>query len=81
MMNVEEVREANINVVGDRRMQLLGELNERAISLEEVREAVNEMKSGKAPGVDGLPVERLKKGGMAVLERLVRLLNINLHVG
>ena len=41
----------------------------------EVREAVNEMKSGKAPGLDGFQVECLKKGGMAVLEWLVRLLN------
>ena len=29
---------------------MLGDLNERAISLEEVGEAVNEMKSGRAPG-------------------------------
>ena len=36
-------------------------------------EAVNEMRSGKAPGLDGFPVECLKKGGMAVLEWLVRL--------
>ena len=47
---------------------MLGDLNERAISLEEVREAVNEMRSGAAPGLDGFPVECLKKGGMAVLE-------------
>ena len=47
---------------------MLGDLNERAISLEEVREAVNEINSGKAPGLDGVPVECLNKGGMAVLE-------------
>ena len=35
---------------------------ERAISLEEVREAVNEMKSGKASWIS---MECLKKGGMA----------------
>ena len=46
----------------------MGDLNERAISLEEVGEAVNEMTSAKAPGLDGFPVECLKKGGMAVLE-------------
>ena len=45
---------------------MFGDLNERAISLEEVREAVNDMKSGKAPGLDGFPVECLKKCGMAV---------------
>ena len=51
-------------------------MNERAISLEEVGEAVNEIKSGKAPGLDGFPVECLKNGGMAVLEWLVKLLNL-----
>ena len=60
---------------------MLGDLNERAISLEEVREAVNEMKSGKAPGLDGFPVECIKKGGMAMLEWLVRLLNLSFDMG
>ena len=32
---------------------MLGDLNERAISLEEVGDAVNEMKSGKAPSRAG----------------------------
>ena len=50
---------------GDWQKPVLGELNERAISIEEVRDAVNEIKSGEAPGLDGLPVECLKKGGMA----------------
>ena len=54
---------------------MLGDLNERAILLEEVGEAVNEIKSGKAPWLDGFSVECLKKGGMAVLELLVRVLN------
>ena len=45
----------------------------RAISLEEVGEAVNEMKSGKAPGLDGFLLECLKKGGMVVLEWLVKV--------
>ena len=30
--------------------------NEKAASIEEVREAMNEMKSGKSPGLDGFPV-------------------------
>ena len=49
-LNVADVREANINVVGNWQMTVFGDLNERAISLEEIREAMNEMKSGKAPG-------------------------------
>ena len=57
VLNVADVWEANINVVGNWRMKVFGDLNERAISLEEVWEAVNEMKSGKAPGLDGFPVE------------------------
>ena len=50
VLNVADVREATINVVGNWRTPVSGDLHERAISLLEVREAVNEMKSGKAPG-------------------------------
>ena len=75
------VREANINVIGNWKMPVLGDLNERAISLKEVGEVVNEMKSGKAPGLEGFPVECLKKGGTAVLEWLVRLLNLSFEKG
>ena len=81
VLNVADVREANINVVGNWRTPMLGDLNGRAISLVEVREAVNEMKSGKDPGLDGFPVECLKKGGMAVLEWFVRLLNVSFDMG
>ena len=45
------------------------------------RGAVNEMKSGKAPGLDGFPVECLQKGGMAVWEWIVRLLNLSFDMG
>ena len=62
-------------------MPVLGDLNERAISLEEVGEVANEMKSGEAPGLDGFPAECLKKGGMAILEWLVRLLNLSFNMG
>ena len=62
-------------------MPVLGDLNERAISLKKVREAVSEMKSGKAPGQDEFPVECIKKGGMAVLAWIVRLLNVSFDMG
>ena len=80
VLNVD-VKEANINVVGNWRMPVLGDMNEREISLEEVGEAVIEMKSGKAPGLDGFPVECLKKCRMAVLESQVRLLNLSFYIG
>ena len=38
-----DVTEVNINVVRNWRMPVLGDLKERAISLEEVGEAVNEI--------------------------------------
>ena len=57
VLNVADVREVNVNVVGNWRTPMLGGLNGIAISQVEVREAVNEMKSGKAPGLDGFPVE------------------------
>ena len=65
-----DVTEANINVVGNWRMPVLVDLNERAISLKEVGEAVKAMKSGEAPGLDGSSVECLMKGGISVLEWL-----------
>ena len=49
--------------------------------MEEVGEAVKEIKSGTPPGLVGFPVECLKKGGMAVLEWLVRLLNLSFDMG
>ena len=42
---------------------------------------MNEMKYGTAPGLDGFRVECLKKGGMAVLKWLVRLLNLSFDMG
>ena len=81
VLSVADVREANINVDANWRVPVLGDLKERTISSEEVWEAENEIKSGKAPWLDGFPVECLKKGGMAVLEWLVRLLNLSFNMG
>ena len=81
VLNVADVREANINVVSNWREPMLGDLNEREISLVEVRETVNEVKSGKASGLDGFPVECLKKCGMAVLKWLARLFNVSFDMG
>ena len=44
MLNVNDVREASINVVGDFRIPVL---NERSISIKEIREVVNKMKAGR----------------------------------
>ena len=41
VLNMADVREANIDVVGNFRMPVLGDLNERAMSLDQVGEAVN----------------------------------------
>ena len=60
---VEVVSEANINVICDWRMPVLGE--------------VNEMKSGEAPGLDGFQGQCFKKGGTTVLEWIVKLLNVS----
>ena len=47
-----------------------------------IREAVNEMKSGKAPLSDGFPVQCLKKYVMAVLVRMtiMRLLYVSFDI-
>ena len=43
---------------------------------EEVKRALNETKGSKTPGMDGVRVEMVKEGGVAVLEWLVRVFNI-----
>ena len=55
---------------------VMGEENEREITREEVKRALNEMKGGKAPGMDGVRVEMLKERGVTILEWLVRVFNI-----
>ena len=60
VLNLADVSAATINVVGNWWMSEFGDLNE-IISLDEVRKEVNEMKSGKAPGLDGYPVDCLKR--------------------
>ena len=62
-------------------MPVLGDLNEKAISLEELSEVVNKIKSGKPPGLNGFPVKCLKKVGIAVLKWQVRLLKVSFVSG
>ena len=76
LLNVQEDREADIVAVGGVQVPIMGEENEREITIEEVKRALNQTKGGKAPGMDGVRVEMLKEGGVTVLEWLVRLFNI-----
>ena len=48
LLNVQEDREA----VGGVQVPVIGEENEREITIEEVKRALNETKGGKAPGMD-----------------------------
>ena len=75
LLNVQEDREADIVAVGGVQVPVMGEENEREITIE-VKRALNETKGGKAPGMDGVRVEMLKEEGVTVLEWLVRLFNI-----
>ena len=72
MLNVEDDIDANRNVI---RMSLLVEFNEKDKTIEDKREAVNEMKTEKAPRLDGLPMECLVEGDLTVFLLLRRLLN------
>ena len=62
--------------VGGVQVPVMGEENEREITREEVERALNEMKGGKAPGMDGVRVEILKVWGVTILESLVRVFNL-----
>ena len=76
LLNVQEDREADIVAVGGVQVPVMGGENEREITREEVKRALNETKGGKAPGMNGVRVEMLKEGGVTVLEWLVRVSNI-----
>ena len=43
---------------------------------EEVRKTLKKMKSGKAPGVDGIACEMLKAGGATVIDWFTRVANV-----
>ena len=81
LLNVEDEREARICAVAGVNVPVMGEENEREVTVEEVRKALNGTKAGKAPGVDGCRPEFLKKGGVSVIEWLVRLFNICMVAG
>ena len=55
---------------------MLGGLINAQIKTEEVQGMVEEMKAGKAAGLDGCAVKYLKSGGRSVIERLLKLLNV-----
>ena len=76
LLNVEEDREAVVVAVGGVQVPVMGDENERGITREEVKRALNETKAGKAPGMDGVRAEMLKEGGVTVLEWLVRVFNV-----
>ena len=62
-------------------MPVLGDLNAKAISLEELSEVLNKIKSVKPPGLNGFPVKCLKKVGIAVLKWQVGLLTVSFVSG
>ena len=68
LLNVSEDREADIVAVAGVEVPVMGDENEREITREEVERALNETKEGKAPGVDGVKAEMLKKVVVTALE-------------
>ena len=76
LLNVEDDREADVMAIGGVEVPVFGDENEREITKDEVERALGETKVGKAAGMDGVSAEMLKKGGVTVLEWLVRLFNV-----
>ena len=55
--------------------EVVGELDE-PITMEEVKKAIQELRRGKAPGVDGVVNEVLKYGGVAMERALYMMFNV-----
>ena len=76
LLNVEDRREVVISSVGMGRSKIeRGREDERVVK-EEVRKALKKMKSGKAPGVDGIACEMLKAGEATVIDWFTRVANV-----
>ena len=74
MYAAHEVDEERVNENGEDIDEGEGGLGE-AIEQEEVRIAFNEMKKGKAVGVDGISSDILMEGGGEVLEGITEIFN------
>ena len=81
LLNVEEEGELQLTTMGrggirSRRIDEQGE-----IGRVEVERALEVMKCGKSTGIDGIAAELLKRGGISIVEWLVRLFNICFREG
>ena len=76
LLNVDEEREADVVAVGGVEVPVMGEMNEKEITREEVERALKATKAGKAPGVDGVRAEMMKEGGASAVEWMVRMFNV-----
>ena len=73
LLNGDEIRE----VGGDIRRESIRE-NERVVRemvREEIMDALKKMKGGKADGMDGIVVGKLKNGGIIITDCLLRIFN------
>ena len=69
---VKSGRKANISTMGMERGRI-NRVDNKQISREEVKEAINRLKMGKAAGVDHIPGEMLKYGGDEAVDIMLRL--------
>ena len=81
LLNVRDERGAELVAVGDGRRMPMMNGRDREIEKEEVERAISRMKEGKAPGMDGIAAECIKKGGVSVVEWLVRLFSVCFVLG
>ena len=80
LLNVDDGRRAQITVLTGGSVGRSDVMNAE-VRLQEVLEAINRLKSGKASGMDGVKAEYLKCGGVVCAEWMVRLLNVCMNSG
>ena len=75
LLNVDDGRRAELTESGLEGIHEYAN-GEFEVSVDDVRKAVNKLKKGKSPGVDGITSEMLKCGGECLLEWLRRVCNV-----
>jgi hypothetical protein len=81
LLNVEDDRKVNLTCMGRGGAASRKVVEQTEIESHEVQRAVSKLKNGKAAGEDGITNEMVKSGGLAIVERLVRLFNACMNIG
>jgi hypothetical protein len=73
LLNVEQVEDEDIRVNEEELFEIVKD--DRTFTMDEFKEALLKMKTGKSPGVDGIGIELIKEAGVETMSCLLKIIN------